>query len=761
MCRNRRFFNVFLLILCGLVFFAIGSSASADDYYVYSKFYPPTGYSYPTSVGGYIEDYGVPGTWGDEIQYVYFLTYGPGDRHYAFKLKVWVTNHGGVDDPTPYVDIRQHPNHDDPDHVGPIEPRHFEIVAGPVDVTAYGYYSVCEFHIDATGVYLGSNPSGIHKFDHDLNYIGQVGPYLRNQTLAYNPSERVWYAGPVSPDRTIYELRDTNNDGSWMDESWQYVFTYPSYSGGHHDGLEYVGGFLWISDMTSDVLGKWKYDNDTDTWVEIQRYFYSEPEDVEGMGYGPNGSFWIGAWTYLYELGGEISQCYPVADAGEDVQSYPPTVPLELDGSGSYFESGPTCPDGEIVLYEWDCDGDGVYDYSGTDPVTTCTYPAVYNPDSSIDWDATERTYTATLRITDNTPASQGGPQTSVDTCEVHITAPPWQPIADPNGPYNFRVNEEVCLDGSGSYHPAAAMYESGHPWYDNIVSWEWDLDNDGSFDDATGSIVCSEWSTEGTYFVCLRVTDGAGETDVKCTAVIVSSIHDVAVESITPSKTFGIVPGEEVTIDVDVSNIGDYPESFDVTLTYDSVVIGTENVAGLIIGGSVGLPFSWDTTGVAEGTYTIKACADIVPGEIIVDNNCLETTVEVIENRPPECSEAHASIEELWPPNHKMVDIEILGVIDPDGDPITIVINGITQDEVVNDGGDGDTAPDGTGIGNNIAQVRAERSGQENGRVYEISYTAQDGQGGECTDSVQICVPHDKKDGCIDDGQNYDSTQP
>jgi len=539
-------------------------------------------------------------------------------------------------------------------------------------------------------------------------------------------------------------------------------------AGSHHDGMEYVSPYLWISDMTSDVLAKWQYDSDTDTWSEISRHTYSEAAVVEGMGYGPNASFWIGGYglSYVYELHGEISQCYPVADAGEDVPSYPPTIPLELDGSGSYFESSPTCPEGEIVLYEWDCDGDGIYDYSGTDPAASCAYPAVYNPDGSIDWAATAQTYTVVLRVTDNTPALEGGPQVSVDTCQVHITAPPWQPIADPNGPYNPRVNNEVCLDGSGSYHPAAAMYEPEHPWYDNIVSWEWDLDNDGEFDDATGEIVCTTWSIEGTYFVCLRVTDGTGATDVKCVAVIVETgIHDVAVEDVTPSKSTGIVPGEVVTIDVDVSNLGDYTESFDVTLTYDSVVIGTENVPVLINGGSVSFSFSWDTTGVAEGTYTIKACADIVPGEIIVDNNCLETTVEVIANQPPDCSQASPSIDTIWPPNHKFVAINVIGVTDPDGDPITITIDSIYQDEPVDTYGDGKFTPDGQGVGTDTAEVRAERSGTKkvpgNGRVYHISFTADDGRGGACSGEILVGVPHDQGQGSvpIDDGALFDST--
>jgi hypothetical protein len=61
------------------------------------------------------------------------------------------------------------------------------------------------------------------------------------------------------------------------------------------------------------------------------------------------------------------------------------------------------------------------------------------------------------------------------------------------------------------------------------------------------------------------------------------------------------------------------------------------------------------------------------------------------------------------------------------------------------------------------MAQVRSERSGLGNGRVYEISFTASDGVGGECQGSVFVCVPHDQsgKDcECIDDGQIYDATE-
>ena len=51
------------------------------------------------------------------------------------------------------------------------------------------------------------------------------------------------------------------------------------------------------------------------------------------------------------------------------------------------------------------------------------------------------------------------------------------------------------------------------------------------------------------------------------------------------------------------------------------------------------------------------------------------------------------------------------------------------------------------------------ERSGLENGRVYHISFDAEDGNGGICSGTVTVGVPHDKKDTPFDDGPLHDST--
>ena len=110
-----------------------------------------------------------------------------------------------------------------------------------------------------------------------------------------------------------------------------------------------------------------------------------------------------------------------------------------------------------------------------------------------------------------------------------------------------------------------------------------------------------------------------------------------------------------------------------------------------------------------------------------------------------------------LWPPNHKMHSITIEGVTDPDGDVITLEILGVFQDEPVRGLGDGNTGPDAV-ISRGSVDVRAERSGLNNGRVYSIIFEASDGVE-SCSGAVEIGVPHDIKRAPVADSADYDST--
>jgi hypothetical protein len=135
------------------------------------------------------------------------------------------------------------------------------------------------------------------------------------------------------------------------------------------------------------------------------------------------------------------------------------------------------------------------------------------------------------------------------------------------------------------------------------------------------------------------------------------------------------------------------------------------------------------------------------------------DVTIDV--NTPPDCTPVQPTLASLWPPNHNFQTITIFGATDADGDTVTLTINSVTQDEPVNDKGDGNTAPDAQLVPGHSDQVklRAERSGKGDGRVYRINFTGSDGRGGFCTGTVKVSVPHSQGQGtAIDSGGIFNS---
>jgi uncharacterized repeat protein (TIGR01451 family) len=135
--------------------------------------------------------------------------------------------------------------------------------------------------------------------------------------------------------------------------------------------------------------------------------------------------------------------------------------------------------------------------------------------------------------------------------------------------------------------------------------------------------------------------------------------------------------------------------------------------------------------------------------------NNSAKATLTV--NHNPICTALTAG-PPLWPPNHKLHVVTVSGATDPDGNPLTTTITGVTQDEPLNGLGDGDTSPDAfPGPASNQALVRAERSGTGDGRVYVLHVSVSDGLGGECTGTAAVSVPHDQSGRpAVDSGQAY-----
>lgn len=174
--------------------------------------------------------------------------------------------------------------------------------------------------------------------------------------------------------------------------------------------------------------------------------------------------------------------------------------------------------------------------------------------------------------------------------------------------------------------------------------------------------------------------------------------------------------------------------------------------------------------THLEAGDYYFRACAD-ADDEVVEtdeDNNCVTNNMVMVaipdESSPPPdtpvCEDVVASPEVIWPPNHRMHEVNFEVTHPGLGDSPTLVVTGIYQDEPINDLGDGSFKPDGEGIGDAKAWVRAERSGLKRGRIYEIHLTA-DGNGVDCEGSVTVSVPHDRRPGgeAEDSGERFDST--
>jgi hypothetical protein len=91
--------------------------------------------------------------------------------------------------------------------------------------------------------------------------------------------------------------------------------------------------------------------------------------------------------------------------------------------------------------------------------------------------------------------------------------------------------------------------------------------------------------------------------------------------------------------IDLHVANAGDFAEAINVTVysneTDSNNVITVCSYVNVTMNShdSITLVFTWDTTGVDLGNYTISAYATPVPGETnVADNTFIAGTVQIIQ---------------------------------------------------------------------------------------------------------------------------------
>jgi subtilase family serine protease len=117
-------------------------------------------------------------------------------------------------------------------------------------------------------------------------------------------------------------------------------------------------------------------------------------------------------------------------------------------------------------------------------------------------------------------------------------------------------------------------------------------------------------------------------------TIPVIPPITDAAVSNIGVSGP--VIEGHVVTVGVTVANAGNQSvtDAFTVTLedATAGVVLGTQSVSGLAVGGAVTRNFSWDLTGASLGGHTLIASHSLSDDD--PDNN-QRTTVFTVNPKP------------------------------------------------------------------------------------------------------------------------------
>ena len=169
-------------------------------------------------------------------------------------------------------------------------------------------------------------------------------------------------------------------------------------------------------------------------------------------------------------------------------------------------------------------------------------------------------------------------------------------PVADAGGPYTTDEGVDVALDATGSSDPDG-----------DTVTYEWDLDNDGQFDDSTSpSPLFTLVGQDGVYTVRVRVTDTYGESS--------TASSTVTVDNVTPTVAIDPIAQRPENSAVTVTGLVSDPGWLDpLTASID----WGDGTGPQPLGGTVEntrpdatLAFSAQHTYGDDGVFTVTVCA-------------------------------------------------------------------------------------------------------------------------------------------------------
>jgi len=245
-----------------------------------------------------------------------------------------------------------------------------------------------------------------------------------------------------------------------------------------------------------------------------------------------------------------------------------------------------------------------------------------------------------------------------------------------------------------------------------------------------------------GSYAVHIEANDG-------------SSNNDGAGNTSTKDITFTVVDTTPPTFTFVPGNITAYTGPG--ATTCDTVVdpgqaTATDNC------GTATVTRSPSGNTFSVGTTTVTWTATDGAG----NNTTATQTITVIDNTVPVIT-LNGNTPSMWPPNHKYQTFNVTNFVSSVFDNCggvsvgDVVISQVTSDETENGNGDGNTTNDIV-ISSDCksVQLRSERDGGGDGRVYTITFRLRDTHGNTTTATARVTVAHNPGQTPIDSGVHY-----
>jgi hypothetical protein len=238
------------------------------------------------------------------------------------------------------------------------------------------------------------------------------------------------------------------------------------------------------------------------------------------------------------------------------------------------------------------------------------------------------------------------------------------------------------------------------------------------AIDNIDGPVPVTCTPASGTLFAITTTTVNCSATDAA--GNVAHASFTVTVQDTTP-------PTLHLPADITVSADANCVKVVTYTATATDIVDLTDPV--------VCTPASGST--FVLGTTTVNCSSTDHHGNTATGS----FSVTVNDTTPPTVTSVTATPSNIWPDNHKLVDVTIAVVATDNCDPSpSSHIVSVTSNQAINGPGDGNSNPDYVITGNLTLQLRAERTASQD-RTYTITIATTDFSGNVTTSTVNVTV--------------------